>query len=175
MVHEPMVFFHLKLVAKISLAVGAVAVLVLLAVLTLITGDGGETYGEVIRSHSLTRQELGVAMLVAGLLLVAITGVITWLIVLYSSFRVAGPLYRFSQNLKLAGASDTSALIDLRQGDALATQAVHIKQAVATLRQHRAALKMAAAEAACALAAGHGADYADAIARLNGLDEKVQL
>lgn len=175
MTHEPMVFFHLKLVAKISLAVGAVAVLLLLAVLTLITGDGGESYGELIRSRSLTRQELGLAMLVAGLLLVAITGVITWLIVLYSSFRVAGPLYRFSQNLKLARTSDASALIDLRQGDALATQAAHIKQAVTALRQHHAALKMAAADAASALAAGHGAQYADAIARLNRLDEKVRL
>lgn len=175
MTHEPMVFFHLKLVAKISLAVGALAVLVLLAVLTLITGDSGESYGAIIRSHSLTRQELGVAMLVAGLLLVAITGVITWLIVLYSSFRVAGPLYRFSQNLKLARASDASALIELRQGDALATQAAHIKQAVATLRQHHTALKIAAAEAASALAAGHGAAYADAVARLKVLDEKVRL
>ncbi len=175
MTNEPMVFFHLKLVAKISLAVGALAVLVLLAVLTLITGDSGESYGAIIRSHNLTRQGLGAAMLVAGLLLVAITGLITWFIVLYSSFRVAGPLYRFSQNLKLARTSDTSALLELRQGDALPQQAADIKQAVSTLRQHHAAVKIAAADAGSALVAGDAAQYAAAIARLNVLDEKVCL
>lgn len=173
MAHEPMIFFHLKLVAKISVAVGTLAVLALLAVLTLITGDGGESYGAIIRSHSLTRQHLGAAMLVAGLLLVAITGFITWLIVLYSSFRVAGPLYRFSQNLKLAGASDSIELIELRAGDALSKQADGIKQAVATLRRHRVELNQAFDQASSALATGNAAQYAEAVARLNELDEKV--
>lgn len=175
MVHQPMIFFHFKLVAKISLAVGTLAVLALLAVLTLITGDTGESYGAIIRSHSLTRQHLGAAMLVAGLLLVAITGFITWLIVLYSSFRVAGPLYRFLQNLKLASASDSTELIELRKGDALSKQSACIKQAVSTLRQHYAEMKIAADEASSALAAGNAARYADAIARLKELDGKVRV
>jgi hypothetical protein len=175
MPHEPMIFLHLKLVAKISLAVGALAALALLTVLTLITGDSGEFYGDIIRSHSLTRQHLGAAMLVAGLVLVAITGFITWLIVWYSTFRVAGPLYRFSQNLKLASVSDSVELIDLRKGDALAPQAEGIKQAVTTLRAHYAEVKIASGQAAAALAAGDAAHYAEAIARLKGLDEKIRV
>lgn len=175
LVNEPIIFLHLKLVAKISLAVGALAILVLIVVLTLITGDSGESYGAIIRSHSLTRQHLGSAMLVAGLLLVAITGFITWLIVLYSKFRVDGPLYRFSQNLKLAIASDTIELIELRKGDAMSKHAAAIKQAVSTMRQHHAEIRIAAAAAASALTEGNAAQYADAIARLRVLDAKVNV
>jgi hypothetical protein len=175
LVHKPLTLFHFKLVAKVSLAVGSLAVLALLAVLTLITGDSGQSYGAIIESHSLTRQHLGAAMLIAGLLLVAITGFITWLIALYSTFRVNGPLYRFAQNLKLAGASDTVALIELRKGDALAKQADGIKQAVSTLRQHYAGMKIASDQASSALVAGNAAQYADAIARLKELDEKARV
>lgn len=174
MAPEPMIFFHLKLVAKVSLAVGALAVLALFAVLTLITGDTGESYGAIIRAHSLTRQHLGPALLIAGLLLVAIAGFITWLIVLYSSFRVAGPLYRFSQNLKLAGASNSIELIELRAGDAFAKQAAGIKRTVFALRNHRAELRRAADQASSALLAGDAAQYTAALARLRELDEMLR-
>lgn len=175
MAHEPMIYFHLKLVAKISLAVGAAAVLVLLAALTLITGDTGESYGAIIRSQSLTRQQLGPAMLVGGLLLVAVAGFITWLIALYTSFRVAGPLYRLAENLKLARASNSIELIGLRKGDALFKQADGINHAVSNLRQHYGDLKIAADAASSALVAGDAARYADATARLKELDEKVRV
>jgi hypothetical protein len=171
----PLVMFHLKLVANISLAVGALAVLVLLAVLTLITGATGQSYGAIIRAHSLTRQHLGAAMLVAGLLLVALSGAITWLTAYYSSFRVAGPLYRFSQNLKLVRGGDARAPLGLRRGDALARQAEDIEQAIAGVRGHYASLRATAAAAVAALAAGDAARYAAALEQLNDIDAKVQL
>ena len=173
--HEPLIFFHLKLVAKVGVAVAALAALVLGVVVWLITNGAGDSYQAVIRSNSLTRQHLGMAMLLAGLLLVAITGLITWLIVLYTSFRVAGPLYRFSQNLKFADSMEAGELTKLRKGDALLAQAAGIQQAVAMLRQHRADLKAAALDAANALATGRAEQYADALARLKLLDDKVRL
>lgn len=173
--HSPPIFFHLKLVAKVSLAVGALAALVLLAVLTLITGATGETYGDIIRLHSLTRQQLGPAMLVAGLLLVAVTGAVTCLIVYYTSFRVAGPLYRFSQNLKLARTDGQAVPLALRRGDALGQQALAIEQALGAVRAHGAALALAGAAAAAALAADDAPAYAAALARLKGLGEEVRL
>lgn len=173
--HTPIIFFHLKLVAKISVAVGVLAALVLLVMLTLITGDGGQRYADVIRLHSLTRQHLGAAMLVAGLVLVSITGAITWLIVKYSSFRVAGPLYRFGQNLRLAGACDNTPLVALRRGDALSRQAAGVEQAVAVLRAHYAAVRAAGLGAAAAAAAGDAAAYAAALAELKALDAQVRL
>lgn len=171
--NEPLIFFHLKLVGKISLGVGAVAVLSLLISLTLISGKEDLTYLEIIRNNSEVRAHLGQVMLLIGLMLVAIAGVITWLIVLYSSFRIVGPLYRFTQNLKLASSSDSATLIDLRDGDALHDQGEHIKQAVATLREHYAAVETVSRQASEALEKGDAAAYADAVKRLKALDEKV--
>lgn len=171
----PPIFFHLKLVAKISLGVAVLAALALLVLLTVITGVGGESYGAIIASHSLTRRHLGAAMLVAGLMLVAITGAVTCLIVYYSSFRVAGPLYRFGQNLHLAHACDITPLVELRRGDPLGQHAIAVKQAVATLRAHTIAINHACDRAAAALAARDGAGYAQALARLKELDAHVRL
>ena len=170
-----LIFFHLKLVSKVSLAIGAVAVLVLLGALTLITGEGGQSYGTIIASHSLTRRHLGAAMAAAGLLLIAFTCIITCLIIYYSSFRVAGPLYRFGQNLRLASSSDSSALIELRSGDALLRHADGVKHAVGTLRGHFLQVGAAAHAAAAAAAAGDSAGYAAALARLDELDAQVTL
>jgi hypothetical protein len=173
--NEPLIFFHLKLVAKVSLGVGTVAVLSLLISLLLISGPTDDSYLAIVRNHSVTREHLGKVMLMIGLMLVAIAGVITWLIALYSSLRIVGPLYRFSQNLKLASLSDSAALIELRKGDALVAQAEHIKQAVSTMREHYAAVEQVAEEAAAALDKDDAAAYADAIARLKVLDEKVRV
>jgi hypothetical protein len=173
--NEPLIFFHLKLVAKISLGVGAVAVLSLLLSLALISGQDTESYAAIIRSNSITRANLGPTMLVIGLMLVAVAGVITWMIALYSSFRIAGPLYRFSRNLKLASTSDSADLIELRKGDRLREQAGHIKHAVSTLREHYAAVEQAAKEASAALEQGDAQGYAEAVTRLKALDEKASV
>ncbi|MDP2369653.1 hypothetical protein [Rhodoferax sp.] len=175
MAHEPLIFFHLKLVAKVGVAVSVLALAALMVALMSITGEAGASYDAIIRARSLTRENLAMAMLIAGLVLVAITGLITWLIVLYSSFRVAGPLYRFSQNLRLASADDATALIELRKGDALFAQAATIQRAVAAWRAHHLAHQRALDLAARALAAGDAAQYADAMAQLKTLDDKVRL
>lgn len=169
------ILFHLKLVSKVSLAIGVVAVLVLVAVLTLITGEGGHSYGTIIASHSLSRRHLGAAMVAAGLLLVAFTCILTCLIIYYSSLRVAGPLYRFGQNLRLASSSDSSTLIELRSGDALVRHAEGVKHAVGAVRGHYLQLGMAARAAATAAAAGDSAGYAAALAQLKQLDAQVAL
>jgi hypothetical protein len=173
--NEPLILFHLKLVAKISLGVGTVAVLSLLISLLLISGPTNETYSAIIRSNSMTRDNLGTVMLTIGLMLVAIAGVITWLITLYSSFRIVGPLYRFTQNLKLAGTSDSSPLIELRKGDALTGQSNNIKMAVSTLRDHYATVQQVSEEALAAFEKGDATAYEDAVARLRALDGQVRV
>lgn len=173
--NEPLIFFHLKLVAKISLGVGTVAVLSLLISLLLISGPADDTYSAIIRTNSMTRDNLGKVMLTIGLMLVAIAGVITWLITLYSSFRIVGPLYRFTQNLKLAGTSDSSRLIELRKGDALRDQSANIQRAVANLRDHYAQVEQVSGEALAAFDKGDAAAYEDAVSRLKALDEKVRV
>lgn len=172
---EPLIFVHLKLVAKISLAVGAVAVLSLLGALTILGPNGADSYEAIVRSNAITSEHLGTIMLLAGLALVAIAGVLTWLIALYSSFRIAGPLYRFSQNLRLASAGDSAPLVDLRHGDSLQRQAACIENAVANLRSHYTTIEELACHAGAALERRDAAAYADAIAQLKALDAKVRL
>lgn len=172
---QPLILFHFKLVARISIAVSVVAVLVLLVVLGSIGGGHQIDYGAIIRQHTLTRQYLGVAMLVAGLLLVAVSGALTWLIVYYSSVRVAGPLHRFSQNLRLARAGDTAPPMGLRRGDALAGHADTVEKAIVSLRSHYVVLEAARLAATQALAAGDPAAYAVAVARIKEYDARIRL
>lgn len=167
---------HLKLVAKIALLVSAASCVVLLIMLMFITNDAGESYGAIVYSHSLTNQRLEPAMLVAALVLVTFTGIITWVIALYKSFRVAGPLYRFTQNFKLATANASSVeILPIRESDDIQNQAKAVKQAIIGLRDHYAAIKDATREASSALAAGDAARYTNAVALLGTLDEKTHI
>jgi hypothetical protein len=175
MKHEPLIFFHLKLVAKISLAIGAIAMIALVIALTMITDQSGENYSAIVQVQHLKSENLGKVMLLAGLVLVAITGLATWLIALYSSFRIAGPLYRFSQNLQLATANESATLIDIREGDSLRQEAEMIKQTVMTLRAYHAAVTVNAQQASDAIAVGDETGYAQSVARLRMLDEKVRI
>lgn len=172
---QPLIFFHLKLVAKISLAIGAIALAALLIALTLITDQRGDSYSAIVQFQNLKSENLGKVMLLAGLVLISLTGLVTWLIALYSSFRIAGPLYRFSKNLELAAEDESAALIDLRTGDSLRQEAEMLKRTVQEVRAYQGALSAATGQAADALAAGDADGYAQALARLRMLDEKIRL
>lgn len=172
---EPLIFFHLKLVAKISLAVGAIAIIALVIALTMVTDQSGETYSAIVQVQHLKSENLGKVMLIAGLVLVSITGLVTWLIALYSSFRIAGPLYRFSQNLRLAATDESAPLINLRKGDSLRAESEMIKQTVQILRAHHAEAVATAGQLRDAIARGDEAAYAQSVARLRILDAKVRL
>lgn len=174
MKQEPLIFFHLKLVAKISLALGAIAMVALVIALTMVTDQSGDTYSAIVQVQHLKSENLGKVMLLAGLLLVTITGLVTWLIALYSSFRIAGPLYRFSQNLRLAATDESAPLIDLRAGDSLRTESEMIKQTVGAVRAHHAEAASAMGQAREAIASGDEVAYARSVAHLRMLDEKVR-
>lgn len=164
---------HVRLVGKLGLSVGIAAGTVLLLTLTLITHSSGEHYGQIIRAHALTRQYLGPAMLVAGLALLAIIGVITWLIALYSSFRIAGPLYRFSRNLELAGAIGPIVPIKIRADDVLQKEAREIEDALSAVRSHLAALRKEADELEKALLTNDAEAYEKSLARLRKLESRA--
>lgn len=168
-------FFHLKFVAKIALAAGAIAVICLVVSLSFLATPQGDSYQNIVRTNSITREEMGPLMLLAGLVLVTMVGVLTWLIALYSSFRIAGPLYRFSQNFKTAVASNLKGLIDLRAGDSLRRQEAAIKQAVAASSEHYAAIANAVQSAERAIQNGDAAGYATACQQLRTLDGKVRI
>lgn len=173
MINNSNIAHHVRLVGKLGLSVGIAAGTVLLLTLTLIAHYSGESYGQVIRAHALARQYLGPAMLVAGLALLAIIGVITWLIALYSSFRIAGPLHRFSRNLELACAIGPIVPIKIREEDALQKEAQRVEEALSTVRFHLAALRKEADDLEKSLLTNDAAAYEQALARLKKLESRA--
>lgn len=175
---EPHMLFHLKLVGKIALLVGLAACVGLVLTLMSASAESGASYAEIIRSYNLTRQHLGPALLVAALFIAAFAAVITWLISLYSSFRVAGPLFRFSRNLELEIRQGPTAPVPIRKNDSLQQEHAQLKRGIDSLQSHYGAIRQAMDQAAAALDSGDKDKWPEvlaAIARLKELDSRVRL
>ncbi len=134
--HRAEIHFHLRWVAKIALSVGAMAAAGLALMLTLLTDGRGTAYGELIQSHSAIQENLTPALLVGGLVLVSCTGVLTWFVALYSSFRIAGPLFRFTRNLETAIELGPVRPVPIRNHDKLHADARLLEQALLAMETH---------------------------------------
>lgn len=163
-------------IAKISIAIGSLSLIVLSFMLYEIASENNESYSSLVSSHAVTQQELSTAMIIAGLVLVAISGLITGFVALATSFGVAGPLFRITQNLKLAAEHPATAVVlPIRQGDLIHQQAQQITQAIHINQEHHILMRKTVDEAIAALEAGDAGTYQDAVVRLRSLDEKVRL
>lgn len=170
--------FHLKMVAKIALSVSALACAGLLVLLWLLTDSTGSSYGKIIGVHSLASQNLGTAVLVFGLVMLVIAGIITWLIALYSSFRIAGPLYRLAQNLEMEIEHGPTAPIAIRRGDQLQREWKEFKASMEALHGHFSDFRQALAQTGEALRAGAEIDpvaLRQSVARLKEIERRVKL
>lgn len=172
------IFFHLKWLAKIALSVAALAGIGLFLALFLITDGKGARYGRIILTDNLTHQNLGPAILVFALAMVLIASVVTWLISLYSSFRIAGPLFRFSQNLKNAIEHPLAVPMAIRKTDMLQREWQEFEASLATLGEHYHCLRTALEQAKLTLSAdaesGPSALH-EAVTRLRETERLVQL
>jgi len=130
---------HLKLITKLALftGLGAVGLLILMAGIVAVEVDGG--YFQIIQAHTLTRQHIAPAMIVTTLLLLAVVSLSVWLIALLSSFRIAGPLYRFSCIFQQA--SQPLPAYRLRRNDALQDVSQDIRQSIEQLHAHYQGLR----------------------------------
>ncbi len=175
--NEPPVLFHLKWVAKIALSVGTIAWAGLLLAIFLVTDDKGTDYANVILTHGLTRQNLGPAILVFGLLMVVIASITTWFIALYSSFRIAGPLFRFSQNLKNIIGNAFAVPMAIRQTDMLQREWNEFDISQTKLREHYACLRDALEQCEQTLRAAEPDpdSLRQALERLREIERRVQL
>jgi hypothetical protein len=129
-------FGQSRLIGKISLWFSFLAVIGLLIVFFSVASPG-ESYQQNIRALSLSQKNLPWVMLVTGLILTLITGVITWLITLYSSFRITGPLFRFSRNVEAWINHGKRNTIPLRRGDSLQQESQLMEE---TINHHYAYL-----------------------------------
>ncbi len=175
---ETPLLFHLKMVAKIALSVSALACAGLLSLLFLLADQGGDSYGQIIGLRSLAGQNLGPALLVFGLALLAFAGVVTWAIALYSSFRIAGPLYRFAQNLEMEIDHGPAEPVAIRRTDQLQREWKEFEASMGALHRHFSDLRQALAQTERALQAGAEFDAVSlrqTVARLQDVERRVQL
>lgn len=124
----------LKLVSRFALYTSVVAVVLLVLSVLFLTDKTGASYAEIIYAHSITQKHLKPVLLISGLCLLSFVAFITWLFTIYSTFRIAGPLYRFSRNLEHAAEGITP--IGVRNDDALQDVSEQLKQSVTSLHSH---------------------------------------
>jgi hypothetical protein len=120
-------------------------------VVGMLAGVPTDDYFETVRSITVTRRQLPWVMAVGGLLLVVATALTTWMITLYSSFRLAGPLYRFSLDLQKGIDTGRVPAIKIRRSDFAQTEARLMEKAFTTLYEHHAALDAGIGEVGAAL------------------------
>lgn len=135
------ILFHLRWISKIAFWIGATAAVGLVIVLFVITGDAGTGYEELILSRSLAQHQLGPALLIGGIFLVSFGALLTWLIALYSSFRVAGPLFRLTRNLEASIGHRPEKPIPVRSADRLQTEATLLENSLGILENHYKGLR----------------------------------
>lgn len=162
---------NLRLVAKVALVVGILALLGTVLVFIFITGKSGDSYGAISRSYSLSQQNLAPTLLIAGLFMVALSGFITWLSVLYTSHHIAGPLHAFARNFEALIRHGAAVPVAIRSKDQLKQEEEHLKRSVARLQQHYSEIRRAAETALAQLD-----DHPTAsLAKLKELDRATRL
>lgn len=124
----------LKLVSRFALYITLVAIVLLVLTVLFLTDKMGASYAEIIYAHSFSQKHLKPVLLISGLCLLSFVAFITWLFTVYSTFRIAGPLYRFSRNLEQA--AEGVPPLGLRKDDALQDVSEQLKQSVGTLHGH---------------------------------------
>jgi len=105
------------IVAKISLSTSIFTFTILMVMISFAWVDHGGGYGDFIESQLISHKNIQYSIIIAGLLLVLMSALISWFVSLYGSFRIAGPLYRFAQNMSHCHNPDT--MLSLRSDDCL--------------------------------------------------------
>lgn len=134
---------HLRLIGKISVILAGLTTLALVILAGFFESLPDADYSTTVGHLALMKERLDHAILIGALTLVTLTALTTWVIALYSSFRVAGPLFRLSRNLETLIGCRRSALPPLRKGDRLQQEAAELNAAQRVLVDHHARLRVA--------------------------------
>lgn len=174
--HVPL---DVRLVAKIGSSVAVASCLGLLLVLVLVSDEKVSGYAPIIGAFALAKHDLEPAMLVFGLAIVGFAGIAAWLFSLYSSFRVAGPLYRISRDLQLQIEHVAVRPMPIRIGDQLQQEWRDFEASVAALHAQHEELRRALLDVERVLgtdaATTGAAAKSQAIARLKKVEQRVRL
>ena len=120
-----------------ALIISGIATLALLLILYLLFSDQHHTnYLAIIQSLTRSQDQLFLAMLLGGSVIILVAGLLTGFIMLYSSARVAGPVYRFSRNLEMEINEGPVPTIQLRKGDYLQDLSTKLSNTAEVLENH---------------------------------------
>ncbi|MBF0161299.1 MAG: hypothetical protein HQL88_03335 [Magnetococcales bacterium] len=169
---------HFRTVGKISLYVALLTALCLLVAVYYLAGTEGGSYLAIFDAHTLTKKQLLPALLIAGAVLVVVAGVITWMVVLYSTIRVAGPLYPLSRSLEGLILDGSAPVRSRRQEDALSEEYMLFAGGAKRVQYHYDSLHEMVELALAQLELPEpdlGAGLTQTINKLRELDRLVQL
>jgi hypothetical protein len=109
-----------KMTARVALSISVFAAVVLFLTLYFVfkSQDSG-SYFNMIQAYVQAQDQLIPAMFIGGAMIILMAGLITWFILLYSSARIAGPLFRFTRNVEMQINEGPVQTVKLRQGDYL--------------------------------------------------------
>lgn len=88
-----------KKIARIALWVSGLSLITLGALVLAVNNPSGD-YLSMLTTLANSQENLLFIIILAGVWLLSATAITTYVITLYSSFRVAGPLFRFARNLE---------------------------------------------------------------------------
>lgn len=148
---------QLRVIGKISLLLAALTTLALAAFSGLLKEIPDGDYSTTVGTLALLKGQLDQFMVFGALGLVTLTAITTWVMALYSSFRVAGPLFRLARNLERLTECRNNELLPLRAGDRLQLEAAELKASQHALIDHYDQLEVAIQE--CHRKVVDGADY----------------
>ncbi|MDH5393603.1 MAG: hypothetical protein OEY11_10485 [Gammaproteobacteria bacterium] len=150
--------------------------ILLLMISVVLVGYEGD-YRDFIQSQAITRKNMQFAVIIVSLLLIFVTAFISWLVALYGSFKIAGPLYRFTQNL--AHCHQTDRMLNIRSDDCLQDLSEKIINAAKELEQHKLALSAQLEKITDHLkrpaAEQHKQELAELLQQLKQLEARVKL
>lgn len=163
----------LKLVSRFALYTSVVAVVLLVVSVLFLTDKMGASYAEIIYAHSFSQKHLKPVLLISGLCLLSFVAFITWLFTIYSTFRIAGPLYRFSRNLEQA--AEGVPPLGVRKDDALQDVSEQLKQSVGSLHGHYREIDRKISELLYQIDIKDSSDLEKNLAKLKALIHKANL
>lgn len=170
--------WRLRQVAKIALLTWGGAVVCLLVAVWYLVGEEGRSYFGMLNLYVTSHRQLVPTLLLAGVALTALAGLTTWVAALYSTHRIAGPLARFSRNLKRQIQDGPLPLQQLQAGHLLQEEHLHYSAATSRLQYHYDSMSELTDLAVAQLALptpNLGGGLTTTLQRLRDLGEQVKL
>lgn len=158
--------FHLALIAKLALASSLITTLGMVLLTLYLAPETGGDYIAQISGYMLSSERLVSSLIFVSLLLIAIVGVTIWAIALYSSFRIAGPIYRLCRNLEQTIQGSNQPHIPLRRADCLQGESMALTAAVEAINDFYRQLEADVDTALMVVTAGETAEVLAALERI---------